>query len=44
MAFYVLAALMLVAAVIAATFVESKPAAPEEEVTNVEPELVLEAA
>jgi EmrB/QacA subfamily drug resistance transporter len=43
-AFYVLAALMLVAAVIAATFIESKPGVPEEEVTGVEPELALEAA
>jgi EmrB/QacA subfamily drug resistance transporter len=43
-AFYVLAALMLVAAVIAATFIESKPGAPAEEVSGVEPKLVLEAA
>ena len=44
-AFYVLAALMLVAAVIAATFVESKPGAPEQEVVEGgEPELALEAA
>jgi len=43
-AFYVLAALMLVAAVIAATFIESKPGVPEEQVTGVEPELALEAA
>jgi EmrB/QacA subfamily drug resistance transporter len=43
-AFYVLAALMLLAAVIAATFVESKPSTPEEELAGVEPELALEAA
>ena len=43
-AFYVLAALMLLGAVIAAVFVESKPAAPQEEVTGVEPQLALEAA
>jgi len=42
-AFYVLAALMLLAAVVAATFVESKPGTPEE-VSDVQPELILEAA
>jgi MFS family permease len=43
-AFYVLAALMLLGAVIAATFIESKPAAPQEEVADIQPELALEAA
>jgi EmrB/QacA subfamily drug resistance transporter len=43
-AFYVLAALMLLGAVIAATFIESKPAAPQEEVADFQPELALEAA
>ena len=43
-AFYVLAGLMLLGAVIAAVFIESKPAAPQEEVTGVQPELALEAA
>jgi EmrB/QacA subfamily drug resistance transporter len=43
-AFYVLAALMIGAAVIAATFVESKPAAPQEEVADIQPQLALEAA
>jgi hypothetical protein len=43
-AFYVLAALMIGAAVIAATFVESKPAAPQEETGDFQPELALEAA
>jgi EmrB/QacA subfamily drug resistance transporter len=42
-AFYVLAALMIAAAVIAAVFVESKPAEPHEEPVEV-PELALEAA
>jgi len=35
---------MLLGAVIAATFVESKPAAPQEEVADIQPELALEAA
>jgi EmrB/QacA subfamily drug resistance transporter len=43
-AFYVLAALMLLGAVIAATFIESKPAAPQEEVADIQPELAFEAA
>jgi hypothetical protein len=43
-AFYVLAALMLLGAIIAAVFIESKPAAPQEEVSGVQPELALEAA
>ena len=43
-AFYVLAALMLVGAVIAAVFIESKPGEPQEEVTDIEPKLALEAA
>src|ERR1051325_11056108 len=43
-AFYVLAALMIGAAVIAAVFVESKPGAPQEEVTDIQPKLALEAA
>src|SRR3954453_3073941 len=43
-AFYVLAALMLLGAVIAGTFIESKPAAPQEEVADFQPELALEAA
>jgi MFS family permease len=43
-AFYVLAALMIGAAVIAAVFVESKPGAPQEEVADIQPKLALEAA
>jgi EmrB/QacA subfamily drug resistance transporter len=43
-AFYVLAAMMAVAAVIAITFIESRPAAPAEEPVEGEPELALEAA
>jgi EmrB/QacA subfamily drug resistance transporter len=42
--FYVLAALMLLAAAVAIAFVESQPATPVEEHVEGEPELVLEAA
>jgi EmrB/QacA subfamily drug resistance transporter len=42
-AFYVLAALIVLAAALAATFIESQPAQPQEESSEV-PELVLEAA
>ena len=42
--FYVLAALMLLAAAVAIAFVESQPASPEQELVEGEPELALEAA
>src|SRR5439155_22201381 len=42
--FYVLAALMLLAAAVAIAFVESQPATSEEEHVEGEPELALEAA
>ena len=35
---------MLLGAVIAGMFIESKPAAPQEEVADFQPELALEAA
>jgi EmrB/QacA subfamily drug resistance transporter len=43
-AFYMLATLLAVAAVLAATVIESQPPAPEDEVAPAEPELALEAA